>query len=123
MSCNCAIVHNCSLGDYPPLQPTPYETLMAAFLDTPEMADWDAFVSATRQQLAAGAASVTVPAAFLGRIIDEISTSPMMFMAVKDHWNRHCDEERTRCAGMVLVLMAPAGCGVQVLFEDLGGPA
>ena len=33
------------------MQPTPYETLMAAFLDTPEMADWDAFVSAARQQL------------------------------------------------------------------------
>lgn len=74
------------------MQPTPYETLMAAFLDTPEMADWDAFVSAARQQLDAGAASVTVPAAFLGRIIDEISTSPMMFMAVRDHWNRHCDD-------------------------------
>ena len=73
------------------MKSTPYETLMAAFLDTPDMADWEEFVAAARRQLESGADTVTVPAAFLRRVIDDIATSPLMFAAVQDDWNRHCD--------------------------------
>lgn len=73
------------------MQPTPYETLMAAFLDTQEMADWDEFITSARQQIATGAATLTVPAGFLSRVIDEIATSPLMFAAVQTHWNNHCE--------------------------------
>jgi len=73
------------------MESTPYETLMAAFLETPEMADWEEFVAAARRQLDTGADTVTVPAAFLRRVIDDIATSPLMFGAVQQDWNRHCD--------------------------------
>jgi hypothetical protein len=66
---------------------------MAAFLDTPEMTDWEDFVAAARRQLETGADTVTVPAAFLRRVIDDIATSPLMFAAVQDDWNRHCDAQ------------------------------
>ena len=75
------------------MESTPYETLMAAFLDTPDMADWEEFVAAARRQLDTGADSVTVPAAFLRRVIDDIATSPLMFGAVRQDWNRHCDAQ------------------------------
>lgn len=73
------------------MESTPYETLMAAFLDTPEMTEWEEFVAAARRQLETGADTVTVPAAFLRRVIDDIATSPLMFGAVRQDWNRHCD--------------------------------
>lgn len=75
------------------MKSTPYETLMAAFLETPEMADWEEFVAAARRQLETSADTVTVPAAFLRRIIDDIATSPLMFTAVQSDWNRHCDAQ------------------------------
>lgn len=74
------------------MESTPYETLMAAFLETPDMADWEDFVAAARRQLETGADTVTVPAVFLRRVIDDIATSPLMFAAVRQDWNRHCDE-------------------------------
>lgn len=73
------------------MKSTPYETLMAAFLETPDMADWEEFVAAARRQLESGADTVTVPVAFLRRVIDDIATSPLMFGAVRQDWNRHCD--------------------------------
>ncbi len=75
------------------MQPTPYETLMAAFLDTPEMEDWNAFVAAARQGIAAGGETVALPAAFLKRVIDDIATGPLNFQPYKDLWNRLCDEQ------------------------------
>lgn len=74
------------------MESTPYETLMAAFLEAPDMADWEEFVAATRRQLDTGADTVTVPAAFLRRVIDDIATSPLMFAAVRQDWNRHCHD-------------------------------
>ncbi|HVZ10138.1 hypothetical protein [Rhodopila sp.] len=64
---------------------------MDAFLNTPEMSDWEDFVAAARRQLETGADTVTVPVAFLRRVIDDIATSPLMFVAVREDWNRHCD--------------------------------
>jgi len=75
------------------MESTPYETLMAAFLDTPDMADWEEFVAAARRQLETGADSVILPAAFLRRVIDDIATSPLMFAAVQGDWNRHCEAQ------------------------------
>jgi hypothetical protein len=69
-----------------------YDELMAKFLATPEAEEWDDFVVRARQGIAESGDTITVPSAFLKRVIDEIATSPLSFAAYQDVWNRLCDE-------------------------------
>lgn len=73
------------------MQPTPEELLYDAFLGTPEMEAWDAFVEQGREAIDKGAERVEMPTAFLALILPELS-SPMMFLAFREAWNRLCDE-------------------------------
>jgi hypothetical protein len=70
------------------------DDLFAKFQDTEEMLDWDEFVTQTKKVLATdpAAETVTIPAAFLRRVILEIGTSPLMFTAYRDRFNQLCDE-------------------------------
>jgi len=70
------------------------DELHGKFQDTEEMRDWDEFVTGTKKVLATNPAveTVTVPAAFLRRVILDIGTSPLMFTAYRDRFNQLCDE-------------------------------
>jgi hypothetical protein len=70
------------------------DELYAKFQETDEMAEWDDFVSRTRNALEANPAAetVTVPAAFLRRVIDQIGATPHMFSVCRDRFNELCDE-------------------------------
>ena len=70
------------------------EELYAKFQDTEEMLDWDEFVTQTKKVLATNPAAetVTIPAAFLRRVILDIGASPLMFSPYRDRFNQLCDE-------------------------------
>lgn len=70
------------------------DDLNTRFLETDEMQDWQDFVSITRKALKAdpSAQKVSVPAAFLRRVLSEIATNPLMFGAYRDRHNQLCDE-------------------------------
>jgi hypothetical protein len=70
------------------------DELHGKFQDTEEMRDWDEFVTGTKKVLGTNPAveTVTVPAAFLRRVILDIGTSPLMFTAYRDRFNQLCDE-------------------------------
>jgi hypothetical protein len=70
------------------------DALALAFQETDEMQDWDEFVTQGREVLQAnpGAKTVTVPAAFLRRVITEIATVPLIFTPYRDRYNQLCDE-------------------------------
>lgn len=70
------------------------DALYARFQETDEMEDWDAFVSQSRKALEAGpdAETISVPAAFLRRVIDDIGATPLMFASYRDRFNELCDE-------------------------------
>ena len=70
------------------------DELFLQFQETDEMQDWDSFVTQTRKVLADNpkAESVTVPAAFLRRVIDDIGATPTMFTACRDRFNQLCDD-------------------------------
>ena len=70
------------------------DELYARFQETEEMQDWDEFVTETRKALEANpkAETVTVPAAFLRRTIEDIAMTPHMFSAYRDRFNALCDE-------------------------------
>lgn len=73
------------------IEPDPEEQLMDEFLGTPEMEAWDAFVQQGREAIGQGDETVEMPTAFLALILPELS-SPFEFLAVKQAWNRLCDE-------------------------------
>jgi hypothetical protein len=70
------------------------DELYGQFLATDEMQDWDEFVEQARKALEANpdAETVTVPAAFLRRVITEIGTTPHMFRVYVERFNQLCDE-------------------------------
>ena len=70
------------------------DELQAKFLETDEMQDWDEFVTEGNKALEANprAESVTVPAAFLRRVMGDIGAAPLMFPAYRDRFNQLCDE-------------------------------
>lgn len=67
--------------------------LIETFLATEEMGDWQGFVEAANAAIAKGEERAELPLAFLKTVIDEISTGPTMFAAVREVWNRACDEQ------------------------------
>lgn len=67
--------------------------LIETFLATEEMGDWQSFVEAANAAIAKGEEHAELPLAFLQTVIDEISTGPTMFAAVREVWNRACDIE------------------------------
>lgn len=70
------------------------DDLYAKFQETDEMVEWDAFVNGARKALEASpdAQTVSVPAAFLRRVIDDIGATPLAFPAYRDRFNQLCDE-------------------------------
>jgi hypothetical protein len=70
------------------------DALFARFQEADEMEDWDAFVTQSRKALEASpnAETISVPAAFLRRVIDDIGATPLMFTSYRDRFNRLCDE-------------------------------
>jgi hypothetical protein len=67
--------------------------LHEAFLATAEMDAWQGLHEAMTAALAKGAERAELPLAFLKLVMPEIATTPMMFDAVKEVWNRVCDAE------------------------------
>jgi len=72
------------------------DALFLAFQETDEMEDWDAFVLQSKRLLESDpeANTITVPAAFLRRVILDIGATPLMFTAYRDRFNQLCDEMR-----------------------------
>ena len=70
------------------------ETMYAEFTETDEMAEWDDFRIMTTEALERDpdAETVTVPAAFLRRVITEIATQPLIFSALLERHNQLCDQ-------------------------------
>lgn len=70
------------------------DALFLAFQETDEMEDWDDFALQCKNFLEADpeAKTVTVPAAFLRRVILDIGATPLMFTAYRDRFNQLCDE-------------------------------
>ncbi len=70
------------------------DELHARFAETDEFVEWEDFKNMTQEALERdpAAETVTVPAAFLRRVIAEISTQPLIFSALLDRHNRLCDE-------------------------------
>ena len=63
-----------------------------AFLDTKEGDEWRDFVEAMHDA-GEDQERADLPLAFLRRVLPEIATSPTMFDAMKEAWNRVCDEQ------------------------------
>ncbi len=72
-------------------EPTAEDLLYDEFLATPEAEAWDAFVEEGRKAIEKGAETVEMPTAFLALILPEFS-SPLQFVALREVWNRLCDE-------------------------------
>ncbi len=70
------------------------DELNTRFIETDEFLDWEEFSRRTNEALKAdpNAATVTVPAAFLRRVMGEISVSPLTFRVYRDRHNQLCDE-------------------------------
>ena len=70
------------------------DELYAAFQETDEMQDWDEFVTQAQKALEADpeAEAVTVPAAFLRRVMSDIFGTPQMFTSYRDRFNQLCDK-------------------------------
>ncbi len=71
-------------------------TVADLFLASPEAQEWQAFTEAAHAALEKGAREgqgdfITVPAAFLRRVIGEISADPLMFQHLLEAWNRAAD--------------------------------
>jgi hypothetical protein len=64
--------------------------LLERFLVSREGDEWQGFVEATKKTLADApeAETVLVPAAFLREAIVDIATNPLMFLHMKEAWNR-----------------------------------
>ena len=62
------------------------------FLNTPEMAAWAEFEDAAQAAIDAGDATVEVSTEFLALILPEVKSSPLQFRALREVWNRTCDE-------------------------------
>lgn len=63
--------------------------LLERFLASREGDEWQGFVEATKKALEApDAETVLVPAAFLREAIADIATNPLMFLHMKEAWNR-----------------------------------
>lgn len=63
------------------------------FLATDEAEEWQAFTQAANAALEkSDGETVTVPAAFLRRVLPEISADPLMFQHLLEAWNRTADE-------------------------------
>lgn len=79
-------------GDDPELDPA--ETrLIEAFLATEEAEAWQEFGDAASEALEQGkGATVEVPVAFLRLVLPQIRSSPHIFDAMNQAWNRVCDE-------------------------------
>lgn len=73
------------------IEPDPEEQLLEEFLGTPEGEAWDNFMQQGREAIERGDATVEMPTAFLALILPELS-SPFDFLALKQAWNRLCDE-------------------------------
>ena len=71
------------------------DALFLAFQETDEMEDWDEFVLQSKKLLEADpeAKTITVPAAFLRRVILDIGATRLMFTAYRDRFNQLCDEQ------------------------------
>jgi len=86
------------------------QELYIRFLGTDEMQDWEEFVEKAKKALKAdpNAETVTVPAAFLRRVMLDVATTPHIFDAVRDRFNQLCDEmglpEEKDTGGAVLTL-------------------
>lgn len=70
------------------------------FFASPEAEEWQAFREAAEAALEKGAGEgegegaddfITVPAAFLRRVLGEISANPLMFQHLLEAWNRAAD--------------------------------
>jgi hypothetical protein len=71
----------------------PTGTVADRFLATDEAEEWQAFTRAANAALEkSDSETVTVPAAFLRRVLPEISADPLMFRHLLDAWNRTADE-------------------------------
>jgi hypothetical protein len=55
------------------------DALYARFLATEEAEEWYAFIEAARAALEGAGDTVTVPAAFLRRVIGQMGSTPLMF--------------------------------------------
>jgi len=64
--------------------------LLERFLASREGDEWQGFVEATKKALsdAPEAETVLVPAAFLREAIADIATNPLVFLHMKEAWNR-----------------------------------
>ena len=68
-------------------------TVADRFLATPEAEEWQAFTEAANAALENSQdETVTVPVAFLRRVLPEISADPLMFQHLLESWNRVADE-------------------------------
>ncbi len=73
------------------IKPDAEEQLLEEFLGTPEGEAWDAFVQQGREAIERGNATVEMPTALFTLILPEL-LSPFDFLALKQAWNRLCDE-------------------------------
>lgn len=58
------------------------------FLATEEGQEWQDFVETANKALEFDTETVTVPAAFLRRVIADIAVDPLMFPALAEAWER-----------------------------------
>lgn len=58
------------------------------FLATPEGQEWHDFVQTANKALEFDTEMVSVPAAFLRRVIADIAVDPLMFPAMAEAWER-----------------------------------
>ena len=67
--------------------------LLERFLASREGDEWQGFIEATKRALADApeAETVLVPTAFLREAIADIATNPLMFLHMKEAWNREAD--------------------------------
>lgn len=63
-----------------------------AFLESEEGDEWQAFVEAM-SRIGDEQDRADLPLGFLRRVLPEIASSPTMFDAMKEAWNRVCDEQ------------------------------
>lgn len=69
------------------------DNLYLAFLSTPEMQGWEAFVEQARKGIASGKDRIELPTAFLKLVIEDIASTPLSLDALVEVWNRTCDQE------------------------------
>jgi hypothetical protein len=69
------------------------DDLYLTYLNTPEMQGWAEFQDLVEKAIEDGTAEVTLPTDFLALILPDVKHIPDKFEALRDVWNRVCDEQ------------------------------